>query len=295
MATLEYYPFRDNKHAEQFSNYDPKILGHVPDEETVSNANGEFRIRAIAGPAILAACVTERQEQPKYVPNRPEGLLDRVGGEQMRKVFNSWSADYFDAMVEVNIDPALNEITQDLVFKRGGVRTLTIHDELGASLEQVSVLGTTFPPNFQRDQKLSESSLEIIGLQPSESRLVVLLSSDGRLGKTFTVSGADSAAIDVQLEKCATVSGRVLNKDAEPVANMEVHFAPVQEPTTDNWNRELSPVVTDAKGEFEFAIWHPEDCTDCGPIPRWVRTSKFQFAQQRVQLISLAICMLEWI
>jgi hypothetical protein len=86
------------------------------------------------------------------------------------------------------------------------------------------------------------------------SRLVVLLSSDGRTGKMLTVSGGDSAAIGVQLEACASVSGRVLNQDSGPVANMEVHITPVQEPSQDNWMRDLGPVVTDAKGEFELHL-----------------------------------------
>ena len=254
VAALNYMPFRDNQHAEKFSNYDPKIMGRAPDEKVVSNTNGEFRIRAIAGPGILAAFVTDHEERPKYIPNRSGGMLERIGGQQMGAVFDAFSADFFDAMVEVNIDPDVNEIAQDLVFKRGNNRTLVIHDESNATVELISVLGTTFPPTFARDQSLSDSSIEIIGLQPSESRLVVLLSSDGRSGKMLTVSGADSAAVKVQLEACATVSGRVLDQDSEPVGNMEVHITPVQEPTQDNWSRELGPVVTDAKGEFELHL-----------------------------------------
>ncbi len=254
VATLNFYPFRSNPHAEKFSNYDQKISGSVPDDKIVSNANGEFRIHAIAGPAILAAFVTDPKEQPKYLPNRPEGLLERIGGEQMGKLFNPWSADAFDAMVEVNIDLDVNEVTQDLVLKRGGIRMLNLHDQNGATIEQVSVLGTSFPPRFYMDQKLSKSSLEIIGLQPSESRHVVLLSSDGRSGKVLTVKGADSAAMSVQLEKCARVSGRVLDQDSEPVANMQVYISPMQEPSQDNWSRELGPVVTNARGEFELLL-----------------------------------------
>ena len=254
VAALNYMPFRDNKHAEKFSNYDPKIMGRAPDEKVVSNTNGEFRIRAIAGQGILAAFVTDHGERPKYVPNRADGLLERVGGEQMGAVFDAFSADFFDAMVEVNIDPDVNIFSQDLVFKRGNNRTLIIHDESNATVELVSILGTAFPPNFNRGQSLSDSSIEIIGLQPRESRLVVLLSSDGRSGKMLTVSGADSAAVKVQLEACATVSGRVLDQDSKPVENMEVHITPVQEPTQDNWSRELGPAITDAKGEFELHL-----------------------------------------
>jgi len=254
VATLNYFPFRDNKHAEKFSNYDPKIMGRSPNGKIVSNANGEFRIQAIPGEAILAAFVTDWKEQPKYLPNRPDGLLERVGGQEMGAVLDPFSADHFDAMMEVTIDPVIDEIEQNLVFKRGGVRAIIVQDERRATVEQVSVLGRTFPPQFDLDQKLSESTLEIIGLQPDESRLVVLISSDGTSGKMLTVSGADSAAVNVQLVKCATVSGRVLDQDSDPVANMEVHIAPMQEPSQDNWGRDLGPMVTNANGEFELHL-----------------------------------------
>ena len=254
VATLNFYPFRDNKYAEQFSNYDQNITGWSPDDKIISNADGEFRIQAIAGPAVLAAFVTNDDEQSKYLSNRADGLLDRIGGDRMRNVFNPWVADYFDAMVEVNIDPDVNEIEQNLVFKLGSIRTLMVRDERGAIVEQISVLGTTFPPRFNRDQKLNESSLEIIGLQQGQSRMVVLLSSDGRSGKLLAIDGTDTASLEVQLEACAIVTGRVLNQDSEPVANMEIRITPVQEPSQDNWSRELVPVVTDGAGQFEMRL-----------------------------------------
>lgn len=58
----------------------------------------------------------------------------------------------------------------------------------------------------------------------------------------------------VQLEGCGMVSGRVLSQDSEPVVNMEVHITPVQEPSQDNWARDLGPVVTDAAGQFEMRL-----------------------------------------
>jgi beta-lactamase regulating signal transducer with metallopeptidase domain/uncharacterized GH25 family protein len=250
-ATLNYYPYRNNEYAVKYTNFEQRITGHAPDYETKSGPDGRFRIRAIAGPAVLAAFITENSEQPRYIPNRSEELLQRIGGEQMSKLFNSWSADFFDALVEVNIDPAAEEITQDLVLKKGQVRPLHVADVNGEAIESVSVLGTTFPPRYNRNDKLSESKVEIIGLQPDESRLVVLMSADGRSGKMLTVNGSDASPLDVRLERCATVVGRVLDQDAQPVPNIEVHITPVQEPSQDNWSRDLGPVTTDANGRFE--------------------------------------------
>ncbi len=253
-AFIQYFPFRNNEHAERFSNFDQRITGRAPDNDIKSGPDGRFRIRAIAGPAVLAACISDNAEQPKYIPNRSEDLLQRIGGEQMGKLFDSWSADYFDAMVEVDIEPATEEITQDLAFKKGRVRALDVVDENGEAIQTISALGTTFPPRYRRDHKLGQSKVEIIGLQPSETRLVVLMTADGRSGKMFSVSGSGSEPVDVQLQKCATVSGQVLDEEAQPVANLQVHISPVQEPSQDNWSRELGPVATDAKGQFQIHL-----------------------------------------
>lgn len=253
-AVISYYPYRNNPYAEKYSNYEQRITGSVPSDDIKSDQDGRFRIQAIAGPAVLAAYISDNSEQAKYIPNRTEDLLQRIGGEQARKLFNSWSADYFDAMVEVDIDPAADEITKDLVFKQGQVRPLQVADSDGAAIQTVSVLGTTFPPRYHRDQKLSQSKVEIIGLQPTESRLVVLMSADGRSGKMLTVSGSNSESVAVKLERCAIVSGQVLDKDAQPVANLQVHITPMQEPSQDNWSRELGPVATDAKGNFQLFL-----------------------------------------
>ena len=86
----------------------------------------------------------------------------------------------------------------------------------------------------------------------------------------LTINGTDAAAMEVQLEACATVSGRVLDQDSEPVANMEIHITPMQEPSQDNWGRELGPVVTNADGEFELqlpvgGLYGVFSCTAMGP------------------------------
>ncbi len=254
VATLEFYPYRDNPHAEAFTKFDPKIAGKVPDDKVDSDENGIFRIKAIPGPAVLAAVAKDQDERLKFLPNRDDELLERIGGQEMRKVYNGWSADYFDALLEVNLPENAVEQTQDLVFKLGRTRTLHITDDAGRPLSEIHVIGRTFPPSH-RLETLPNSSLDVIGLQPTESRLVVIMDEQRKLGTVLTVQGADSNPINVRLQPCAVVTGRVVSENGEGVENISIRASMIQEPQVDHWARELNNVQTDATGTFR--VWLP--------------------------------------
>ena len=253
VATLEFYPFRNNPHAEPFTKFDPQISGSVPDDKVDSDENGNFRIKAIPGPAVLAAVAKDRDARLRYLPNRDDDLLERIGGQDMRKVYNSWSADYFDAMVEVNLAADKDELTQDLVFKLGRARTLNIADDSGQPVSEVQAIGRTFPPN-RRQEQLEDSRLEIVGLRPTESRLVVLLDEQRELGKVLKVSGAETSPLIVRLLPCAIVNGRVVDEDGIGIENVTIRISPIQEPRTDSWSRELEEATTDAYGKFRVIL-----------------------------------------
>ena len=253
VATIEYYPYRDNPNAEPITKFDPRITGSTPDDRFHSDENGNFRIKAIPGRAVLAAVAKDRKERLKYLPNRDEELLKRIGGQGMRKVYNGWSADYFDALVEVDFPEDKAELTQDVVFKLGATRTLKITDDKGRPMSQLQALGRTFPPGLQ-DESLEKSQLEVIGLQPKESRLVVLLHEKLNLGKVLRVDAAEKNPVDVRLLPYASVTGRVVDTEGVGVENVTIRVSCVQEPRTDTWARELEQSRTDANGRFNAML-----------------------------------------
>lgn len=254
IATVHYYPFRNNPHATKYPAFDPNIMGQVPDDRIVTDKDGRFRIQAIPGQGILAAEVKAYDQQQNYMLNCTDDLLERVGGVEMPKVFNSWSAIYFDALAEVTLDESAVEIKQDLTFVKGLTRIVKIHDSSSQPLSQVSVLGTTTPPNFSLDQKLENSQVSILALRTAENRLVVLQSTDKKSGKALVVSGSESADINVQLEPTALVTGRVVDEDGQPVRDLTINTSCVSEREKDNWARSLPGVQTDADGKFSIYL-----------------------------------------
>ncbi|MCA9125672.1 MAG: M48 family metalloprotease [Planctomycetales bacterium] len=257
VAIVDYYPFRENKYAEAYSNFDPRIAGRAPNEKQLTNRDGFFRIKAIPGRGVLSALAQDQQDRLKYMPNREPRLLDEIGGEQMRKLFNGWSADYFDALIEINIDEGLAETSQDVVFKSGGTKKLTLWGESGTRPTKIQQLGLTFPPKFTTIEA-NESTVEVIGLQPDEPRLVVLIDEKNECGIALTVKDSDPGKQALRLQECAKVNGRVVDSNGEPVDKVNIRVSPVLEMQRDSWNRELRSVSTNANGKFSLSI--PSGC-----------------------------------
>ncbi|MFO0940684.1 MAG: hypothetical protein U0930_07945 [Pirellulales bacterium] len=251
IAKINYYPYRNNKNAELYRNFEQRISGRVPDDDVESDSQGNFRIKAISGQGVLAATIAEHSLQPIFIPAIQEGLLERIGGEQMPKLFNPWSASSFDAMVEVDVKSDVAEVQQDLAFKRGSISKLVIKHS--RSLERVAVLGTTFPPRFNEDTALRDSTIELEGMYPGEVRLVVVGTKDRQWGRSLVVKG-DVQTTDVQLQRNAVVTGRVVDQDSNPATQVQVNVSPIQEPVRDNWNRQIWHAVTDAKGLFKVHL-----------------------------------------
>ncbi len=142
-ATVLYYPFRANKYAENFPNYDPQITGSAPNHGVDTKEDGSFRILAIPGEGVLAARASKQPEV--YLSDVSADLLERMGGEQMPKMYNPWSAKWFHSMRPVDIADDAGELTQNLWLKKGLTRTLDFVDENNQPLSGVRVLGRTFP------------------------------------------------------------------------------------------------------------------------------------------------------
>jgi beta-lactamase regulating signal transducer with metallopeptidase domain/uncharacterized GH25 family protein len=275
VAMLEFYPHRDNSHAEAFTKFDPNITGRGPSEECETDETGSFRIKAIPGPAVLAAFAKDETDRKRFMPNRDADLLERIGGQDMTRLYDSWSADYFDALVEVNLPVDEDEVTQDLVFKQGWSRRLLVTDNNGQPVSRVTAMGHTFPPR-QELVELDDSGLDIVGLQRSDTRLVVLMDKERELGRVlnFSIMGADHDATNIPLSAellpCAVATGRVVDEEGRGVMNLRIRVHAIKELRADSWAREVAQVMTDEHGRFRVTMppggaFHVSAYTDLGP------------------------------
>ncbi|REK17450.1 MAG: hypothetical protein DWQ37_06580 [Planctomycetota bacterium] len=256
-AVVEYLPLRDNAFAKDYPNYRPRTSAKIPSERNRSSDDGSFRVLAIPGPGILAA-IAPNDDRKLYSPMTrelvPEHLVQDNG---YLKTYHPWVVTGYHAVREVELADSVDDTKVDLQLTKGLSSTIKLVDADGRPVQGVQVLGRNAPPSLEGP--LDESTIDVIGLRPDETREVVFVHADRRLGATVNVSAGDE--MTVELEPCALARGRVVDEEGGPVAELRVT---VTVESSDTWARPLVGTTTDKEGRFEAVlppgvtcrIWH---------------------------------------
>jgi protocatechuate 3,4-dioxygenase beta subunit len=245
-ATVNYMPLRSNERARDYPNFRPQISGTVPKERIRTADDGSFRVLAIPGAGILAA-IANGTERLSYSTVGLEGVPKHLVGEGgFLKAYEAWTTTGYHALREVEIDESADEIAYDLKFTRGLTRLIKIVDANGQPVQGARVLGRTLASFME--EPASDSVVEVIGLRPNQESPVAVLHSERRIGKGLIVSPGNE--LTIELEPCAIARGRFVDKDGEPVRDVEV-VADIDH--DDHLARRLIG-RTDSDGRFEVLL-----------------------------------------
>lgn len=239
--------------------------------------DGKFRVLVIPGRGYLTATA----DNNVYVRGAPEGWDGQLIMASPHPVFPYYS----HAMATIDADakkPA--SLKCDLEVDRGRTKSGTVVGPDGQPLTDVIAFGLTAVPDpggrtFPRQprhgeppaERLKESKFQVVGVDPKQTRHLVFLHPEKKLGKVVKVTGEESGEIVVRLEPLGAVTGRALAKDGKPEANKVVQpypersFAyykdyPIELLNNQNERGRMGrlirwlpePVKTDAKGEFRL-------------------------------------------
>ncbi len=256
-ANVEYLPLRDNEFAKDYPNYRPEITGSVPSQRYHTSDDGSFRVLAIPGPGILAAIARDEDKKIYASLSRdmvPEHLVQKNG---QLNTYDPWVVTGYHALREVDLAKSADDTTIDLQLTKGLTRAVRLVDAQGQPVKGVHVLSRNAPPSLEGP--LDDSTVTIIGLQPNETRAVVFIQADRRIGKAVMITGGET--MTVELEPCAVAHGRVVDEDGKPVAELPIN---VTVDKSDTWHRPLVGTATDEDGRFEAIlapgttcrVWH---------------------------------------
>ncbi len=146
------------------------------------------------------------------------------------------------------IDPAIDSqsVEVDLQLDAGEAIHVTVVDPQGKPLAGCRVDGATASPSSRAPRQ--KATFEARNFGPDETRTLVITHEKRKLGRVVRVrlSDAESNKLAVQLEPCATIVGRLLDKRGEPVRG-----ATIQVSLSGAFKR-LTPIFTDAEGRFRF-------------------------------------------
>lgn len=175
--------------------------------------DGTFRFVAVSRKAILAF----RADWTKYPIAKEADAL---------QLPSALSASNFMAFAELNPKVGDDPVTVDFVLDTGGVTKIRVVDPdgkplpgtLAAGLRHDWFTGADWPGMDKAGEYLA------LGLDPMHPRLLCFAHWDKKLAGSVVVRGDEKAPVTVKLQPWASVKGRLLNANGQPIKNETLWF-----------------------------------------------------------------------
>jgi RNA polymerase sigma factor (sigma-70 family) len=215
-AYIQYQPTADNPHRKDAADFTrfPTIAAELYS----TRSDGTFRLPALPGPGVITA-------------RGPYGHYLR------------------DGTVQINPTQGGKAVECTITLQPGRTLTGAILGPDGKPLTGVRVFNMK-PLHFWTPQPLKTASFRLTAVDPRGRRTLVFQHAEKHLVKALELQGNTPSPITVQLERAATITGRLVDEEGQPRprVNLQIHFV-----RKDNdYVAEHFPAIitTDRKGRF---------------------------------------------
>ncbi len=251
-AFMHYFPFLDNPFVQQAPEFrrggNTDGAGHQ--DRYKSKADGSYRLVGLPGRAIVGAVDFSGKSYRRGAGS------ESIKGMNENGHFPTWNnpvppGRYFPtSMKEVTPDAKAETVHLDIEMDPGAKVGLRVVDPQRKPVEGVLAIGRSERGRQDRGPQ-SGSTFDVEGLGPGEDRTVVLQHEARKLGRVIQVKAGDDAKerVVVKLEPAATITGRVVDADGQPVPGALVGTQP--QPGGD-FSPRLPEVVSGKDGRFTF-------------------------------------------
>ncbi len=226
---LHYFPFLDNRFAQATPEFDRNgnTNGAGHQQRYLSRADGSYRLVGLPGRAIVG--VVSHSEKSYRQGNGAEAIK----GMNEHGHFGTWNnpimpGRYFPtSMKEINPPEGAEVVHLDLELDVGARVRLRVVDPQGNPVTGVKTAGRTQRGRYDREAQ-TQAEIEVVTLGPGEDRMVLLRQEERKLGRMIHVKAGDDkkGPVLVTLEPAATIIGRVLDADGNPVAGATIRSNP---------------------------------------------------------------------
>ncbi len=247
-AQVEYCPLYPNPNTQHGSR----------DSSAVAGPNGAFSLVVVPGPGLLAvtavnvpanqymsALVTPREMKAFYKNwadpgnNTEDFLIVSARGLASRGLIQ----ENYHALVMIEPDAKTDKLTRDVALQPARTLKGTVVGPNGEPLAGVTVFGLSF--HSFSDETLKSAHFTVGGLNPRRTRKLLFFHQEKGLGCYQEIRGDAKGPLAIRLQPLGSASGRVVDKDGQPVAGLILHV---------NRYRLMGPgsvqVKTDKDGRF---------------------------------------------
>ncbi len=227
-AFLHYLPFLDNT----FVKAAPEFLGGLVNGSSYQNrylskSDGTFSLVALPGRAIVGAVVYSGKTYRQGAGAESiQGMNDRG---QFPTAYNPVNASrlFPTTMTEINPAEGTETVHVDIALDPGVKVRLRVVDQQGKPVTGVKAAGRLLRDRYD-EKAQTEAEFDVLTMGPGEDRLVVLVHEDRKLGRVIHVKEGDdkNGPVVVKLEPSATITGRIVDRDGNPVSGATIHLNP---------------------------------------------------------------------
>jgi protocatechuate 3,4-dioxygenase beta subunit len=219
-ARVRYYPLRPNPHAARLSYREVEGASAA-----TTGVDGSARLAALAGPGMLAAeCAPGHPYMPALVTAKElhelfqdkefhgtdEILMTEGAGDSPRGVVQR----RFQALLLINPDAKADSVKRELTVQPGRVVTGTVSGPDGRPLAGAALNG----------RPLADASFKVTHLNPRRSHELLFEHKAKKLAFFLVLRGEEAGPLAVRLQPYGSVTGRVLDRDGQPLRGAVVHF-----------------------------------------------------------------------
>jgi hypothetical protein len=282
-ASVDYLPLLRNPHVARFG----RSIGQ-PCSSAVCDANGRYSIPVLPGPGVLcyrcgpygrdvytvymSAYVTIQEIADFYRSvglQRPTDVGEGLLPTAPLPVAVATPSGY-NQVVFINPSEDEQSLTFDAQIPIGRVVKGTMLDPAGQPLAGAEILGLSNSPFEER--KLDTAEFEVTALNPRQQRTLIVRDRERNLAAYRLLAGDEAGPIELHLQPCGSILGRLFDKDGEAVANTQLGvFRP----------RYAQPdfmTATDTEGRFRFdglvpGVDYEIGLRDRGGLPKPIQTA----------------------
>ena len=231
-AEVEFHPVMPNPHAVSVLPHD-WTFGY-PVSRAAMTGKGVFEGVVIAGPGAVVVKTPGRSDyrpahvDPKafFAPGRTEWtnqeLITAYGTHDTLIIGNVWDDQHeYAAIVLVNPPQDSKPLELKAIVARDRPRQVTILDPEGKPVVGVQTRGLT-PQPWDNEPPLRAATVPITKLHPTRSRRITYLKKDRKLIGFLLARGDGEAPYTVRLQPWATVSGRIVDENGDPLEEKQV-------------------------------------------------------------------------